>query len=116
MNSILIYTATEPVDASGVRDLRWVFIGTHPTKPESAYHAVAGTPIPAGATVVISGATAWNWTNIKSLVPKAQWERLAEASYNDPVKGRVRVKIADLPAGVAVAQTDLPPHFFYGES
>ena len=116
MNSLLIYSATEPVDAEGVRDPRWVFIGTHPTKAESAYHAVAGTPIPAGATVIVNGTTNWTWANVKSLVPKAQWERLAEASYNDPVRGMVRVKIANVPTGVAVTGTDLPPHFFYGET
>jgi hypothetical protein len=114
MQSVLIYIAALPLDADGMPDPAWVWIGSHPKSGQSAYHAPAGTAVPVGATVLISGATAWTWAELKALVPKGQWDRLGECWYND-ARGRVRAKIADKPNNAAATEMDLPPHHFFGE-
>ncbi len=71
--------------------------------------------MPAGATAVFDGTTEWTWASVKALVPKGQWERLAECWYPS-ASGRVRAKVADKPKNVAATETNLPPHHFFGEA
>ncbi len=99
-----------------------VLIGVHATSTKTwyFYHATDSYVLPTGAVSIISGA--WNWAELKSLVPSTQWAKIAEATYpiveiieGLPVTMQRRVKISGVPTGAIVSGTDLPPHHWFGE-
>lgn len=56
----------------------------------------------------------WTWDD----VPDALRDHLLEAAYEEDVDGesvRRRAKIADVPSGATALETDLPPHYWFGD-
>ncbi len=116
MRSALYAVTALPEPITGYR-----IVGTDGTI--TILHAAAGMPVPVGAIVIRDGATDWTWLQVKALVPSGRWRRIAEATWPvvEIIEGvsvtvRRRGKLVDVPAGVSVTETDLPPHFWLGET
>lgn len=110
-------TGTSPATDAELLGMGMKIVGVAPNGDEIV-HVAPGVDVPNPPDFTIIFNPGWSWDDVPSQVR----DNVLEAAYEteetvdgETVTVRRRGKVADVPSGATVVETDLPPHRWYGD-